>query len=756
MRQHRVLRPERRPGRFRRGAPARLAWPAVLLALLCCVGAACAAPATPYQFRSVAIGGGGFVSGLLFHPAQQGLLYARTDVGGAYRWDAADARWVALTDWLGADDQNLMGIDAFAIDPRDPQALYLAAGTYLHERAGNAALLRSDDQGRSFARTDLPFKLGGNELGRGNGERLAVDPNDGRVLLLGSRDAGLWRSDDRGQHWQPVASFPALATSAAASAVNHAGRRQQVGIAFVLFDPDSAGGNGSASQRIYVGVSTQEQSVFVSEDAGRSWQPVPGQPTGLRPSHMVRSSAGIYYLSYGDQPGPDLMADGAVWAYAPAARRWTDITPVPQPGTGPGFGWGAVAVDPRQPQTLIASTFRRYVPGDDLYRSTDGGRSWAPLFPRSRFAHDTAPWTAQARPHWMAALAIDPFDSDRAWFVTGYGVWASRNLRAADAADGTVQWWFADAGLEETVPLDLLSPTQGAPLLSALGDIDGFRHDRLERAQLQFAGPRLTNGESLDAAGQAPQLVVRSGTLRERRGNEVRAAWSRDGGASWQAFASEPPAGEGAGHIAIGADGRRVIWSPRNGGGAWASDDWGRRWQRVEAATGSWSIEADRVDPRRWYAVDAASGRFYLSDDGGREFRDSGVEVGVPAPAERTRPQLRPDPLRAGVVYLASPSHGVMRWQDGKLATLAKVQEARSLGLGRAPRDGAPPMLFLAGTVDGVGGLFRSEDEGRHWQRIDDDAHRFGRPYAVTGDPRVVGRVYFATGGRGIFYGDPR
>ncbi|QNH17175.1 cellulase [Xanthomonas sp. SS] len=753
MRQHRLLGFDAVPGMSQRAGRLRLAWWALLLSLLCSVVPALAAPSLPYQFRSVAIGGGGFVSGLLFHPAQQGLLYARTDVGGAYRWDAASAHWVALTDWLGPDDQNLMGIDAFAIDPHDPQALYLAAGTYLHPRAGNAAILRSHDQGRSFVRTDLPFKLGGNELGRGNGERLAVDPNDGRVLLLGSRDAGLWRSADRGAHWQRVNSFPAVATGPSASAENHAGRRQQVGISFVLFDPASAAGAG-ASQRIYVGVSTPEQSVFESADGGRSWRPLPGQPTGLRPSHMVRSSAGIYYLSYGDQPGPDLMADGAVWKYEPAAARWTDITPVPQPRSGPGFGWGAVAVDPRQPDTLIASTFRRYQPGEDIYRSTDGGRSWAPLFPRSRFVHDAAPWTAQARPHWMASLAIDPFDSDRALFVTGYGIWASRNLRAFDAADGVVQWWFADAGLEETVPLDLLSPAQGAHLLSALGDIDGFRHDRLDRAQSQFAGPRLTNGESIDAAGQAPQLVVRSGTLRERRDGEVRAAWSRDGGASWTAFASEPPVGEGAGHIAINADGSRVIWSPRNGGSAWASDDWGRQWQRVEGSSGSLLIEADRVDPQRWYAVDAAGGRFSLSEDGGRRFRDSGVEVGAPSAAERTRPQLRPDPARAGVVYLASPSHGVLRWQDGRLTVLSKVDEARSLGLGRAPRDGAAPMLFLAGSVDGVGGLFRSEDEGKHWQRIDDDAHRFGRPYAVTGDPRVVGRVYFATGGRGIFYGD--
>src|SRR5580704_2138831 len=78
-----------------------------------------------YVWRNVVMGGGGFVTGIITHPTQKDLMYARTDVGGAYRWDNAAKRWIPLTDWLGPADNDFMGIESIAVDPSDANRVYL-------------------------------------------------------------------------------------------------------------------------------------------------------------------------------------------------------------------------------------------------------------------------------------------------------------------------------------------------------------------------------------------------------------------------------------------------------------------------------------------------------------------------------------------------------------------------------------------------------------------------------------------------------
>jgi hypothetical protein len=78
------------------------------------------------------------------------------------------------------------------------------------------------------------------------------------------------------------------------------------------------------------------------------------------------------------------------------------------------------------------------------------------------------------------------------------------------------------------------------------------------------------------------------------------------------------------------------------------------------------------------------------------------------------------------------------------------------VGFGKAAPGQDHPAIFLAGRVNDVPGIFRSDDTGATWVLINDDWHRYGWISVIIGDPRTYGRVYLATGGRGIIYGDPQ
>ena len=107
-------------------------------------------PSQPYRWDNVVIRGGGFVSGLDFSPKVKGLVYARTDVGGAYRSDDAGEHWTPLDDRFGRDDVTYLGIEGIGLDPEDGNKLYLAEGMYTGDWGGPSA--RMTEAGRSRRR----------------------------------------------------------------------------------------------------------------------------------------------------------------------------------------------------------------------------------------------------------------------------------------------------------------------------------------------------------------------------------------------------------------------------------------------------------------------------------------------------------------------------------------------------------------------------------------------------------------------------
>jgi hypothetical protein len=342
----------------------------------------------------------------------------------------------------------------------------------------------------------------------------------------------------------------------------------------------------------------------------------------------------------------------------------------------------------------------------------------------------------------MSDVQIDPFDSDHVLFTTGYGIWATHNATAADAGHPTL-WSFDDRGLEETVPLALVSPPKGAHLVSGLGDIDGFRHDDL--------------AESLDFAGRAPDVLVRSGTT--YGSDRILGAISRDGGLHWRGFPTEPPRPPdrrpfGTGPLAVSADGALIAWTTQGNRPHVSSDD-GATWRPIANAPVDLRLVADRVDPRTFYGYSPDDGVLYVTRDGGATL-DAAVR-GLPIARgwARGRTDLRAVPEREGEVFLAVAGE-LLSWHVSEHAPerIGSVEDATSVGFGKAAQASGYPAVFIVGRVAGQSGIFRSDDRTATWIRLNDDAHQYGSPSLITGDPRIFGRLYFATGGRGIVYGD--
>lgn len=714
------------------------------------------APATPYHWRNVKVGGGGFAPGIVFSPAERGLAYLRTDMGGAYRWDARMGQWVPLQD--GEAESSYMGVESIAPDPVDAAVVYMAAGM---NARGPAAIFRSADRGAHWKRTDVPFSMGGNEDGRGLGERLAVDPHDNRRLFFGSRHDGLWRSLDAGAHWHKVDGFPL-----AGLGLPDRPRMTHGGLSFILFDTARRG-------TIFVASADPGRShLFRSRDGGDTWQALSGGPSAdMLPVKAALGSDGVLTISYCDAIGPNGITRGAVWRFDTQSDIWTDVTPLKGAAVVAG-GYMGVAVSRRDPNLIAVSTVNRYTPGDTVWRSADAGRTWSELAPRSvRDVSETPFLNFEKKAdfgHWIAGLAIDPFDADHAAYVTGATLYATHEFGKV----GQMQWAPWTRGIEQTAIITLISPTGGAPLVSGFGDLGGFRHDDLTVSPDHVHhDPMLTNSNTLDYAGLVPDIMVRSGNTHAAVVPDTSLAWSRDGARNWMPLrvpvrpsdpaAPPPPERTGDAAITVSADGRVFLVETDK---PIRTSDRGQSWTAVEGLPSRVRVTADKADANRFYAIDFAADRIVRSDDGGRHFRQVASE-GLPADlsAARVRGREAPNPLlavpgRAGALWLLLGTSLYSTTDAGEHWTKAGGDIAvQRFGLGKGAPGKSSPALYAIGTDQGRRGVFRSIDGGTQWQRINDDAHQWGgRLRMISGDPRRFGRVYLATDGRGIMAGDPQ
>ncbi len=639
-----------------------------------------AAISAPYKWDNVKIGGGGgYVCGIVYNQSEEGLVYARTDMGGAYIRDKQTLEWKPITDWVAPDEWNLLGVESIATDPVDTNRVYIAAGTYTNSWTSmNGYILRSDDYGQTWERTELPFKFGGNMPGRSVGERLMIDPNSNNILYFAARSGnGLWKSTDYGKTWAKVKSFTNVGNYV--EDPNFEYSSDNLGLCFVTFDSDK-GTKGTPTKDIYVGVADKENPLYVSHDAGETWSPLEGQPTEATftqhnkdalkigiPQHAVVSSKGILYVTYCDRGGPYQCDDGAVYKYDTNTGIWTDITP-PSGKNWDGspkyenyYGFSGLSVDAQNPDTLIISSLQSWWPDNFIYRSNDAGETWDAIwemgdsYPSRNLKYtmdiSKAPWLTfgnkinaadgglktgdeimnypAPKLGWMmSALAINPFDSDEMMYGTGATIYGSKNLTDWDSGK-LVNIEVMGMGVEETAVQNLICPPiDGVELISGLGDICGFVHKDLEVGpDMMMLNPRFTSTTGLDYAELNPDIIVRVGNTDKEQYEMIKksAAISKDGGKTWAEVQPNVsysfPATNAddivqGGTVAVSADGSTFVWSPSTSQGVLCFVNGG--WKAVSTLPAGANVCSDRVNPKVFYGY--ADSTFYVSNDGGLTF----------------------------------------------------------------------------------------------------------------------------------------
>ena len=680
-------------------------------------------------FGSMAIGGGGFVSGIIPSTTEKGLMYARTDVGGAYRRDSLSDKWIPLLDWASTAQTGYMGVEAIALDPNNSDNVYMLVGTS-YFNSGTTAILRSTDRGNTFAITNVTaqFTAHGNGLGRQNGEKLVVDPNLGTILYCGTRTKGLFKSLNSGVTWARLAGLNVTTT------INGNG------ISFVLMDP-SSGTSGSATNTLFVGVTRSGSSMYRSNDGGTTFDTIPNAPALYAPQRAVL--AGRYLVvTYGNGVGPygdatnGWMDTGQIWKYNLDAGTWANITP-----STCTRAYCGISVDPANANRMIASTVNAYWAqgnawGDQFFITTNGGTSWTNLVTRGyQLQANGVTWMSTSQSiHWAGCLVFNPFNTKQAFVNSGNGLFKTDNIDATPCI-----WKFDVKGLEETVALNLVS-IPGGPVLSVIGDYDGFRSIKPD-AYAPIHTPTMGSTSGLAYAGNSLGKVVRIG------GSMY---YSIDTAKTWTKSATLKG---GQGSASISADGRVILHTPADSSKVFRTFNNGTTWTAVTGIDFSTVTVADPVNPAVFYAYNRITGYTYASADTGKTFTRAGATTTYGSTLERSVPG------NEGHLWIPLYTSGLVRSINGgkTFTKLSSVLEASAVGIGKAAPGKTYPTLYIWGKVGLITGIFRSIDEGLNWTRINDDAHEWGgtgNGNFVVGDMNVFGRVYMSTVGRGIVYVD--
>jgi photosystem II stability/assembly factor-like uncharacterized protein len=287
----------------------------------------------------------------------------------------------------------------------------------------------------------------------------------------------------------------------------------------------------------------------------------------------VRGEPEVYYFG---------AVGGGVWKTNDAGRTWKPIF-----DAQPVASIGAIAVAPSNHEVIYVGSgeadMRSSISGGNgMYKSTDGGRTWARI--------------GLGESRQIGRILVDPKDEDRVFVAAlghAYGPNPERGVYRSN--DGGKSWQRVLFKDENTAAIDLaFEPGNPQTIYAALW--------QTRRPPWSVYGP--SNGPG-------------SGLYR-----------SRDGGEHWEQVSGHGLPAEGLGRMGIAfapSNAQRIyLVADAKEGGLYRSDDGGQNWKRVSSDKRVWErgwyfgeVSVDPKDPDTVYLPNVAA---YRSRDGGVTF----------------------------------------------------------------------------------------------------------------------------------------